>query len=332
MKKLLAAALLAMLGILPAQAQLFRAYLSLGGIDSNPCTLQDPCRLLPAALAAVASGGEIWMLDSANFNSAPVTINKSVSILAVPGVIGSVVATGGDAITIATAGVDVSLQNISFTPFTGNTNRNGVVMTSGARLALRNCRVLGFAAGRGVWVTTAAQVSVVDSYFRGNNGGIVLLNGPTAVITNSHFEQGSVGLELDTTTPTTTIATVSRSTFSRFIVAIVAYPHAPNSGVRLYVTDSVIEGNQSAGILASNPGQSGSIAYASVSNTLIHGSSNGLWATGTGARILASGNTITNNGNGMFQESGAVFESAGNNYSRGNINNTSGTVATIGTN
>ena len=40
-----------------AQAQLFRAYLAVAGNDANPCTVPAPCRLLPAALAAVADGG-----------------------------------------------------------------------------------------------------------------------------------------------------------------------------------------------------------------------------------------------------------------------------------
>ena len=60
----------------------FRAYLSSSGSDSNPCTVQQPCRLLPAALAAVADGGEIWILDSANFNAGTVAVAKSVSIVA----------------------------------------------------------------------------------------------------------------------------------------------------------------------------------------------------------------------------------------------------------
>ena len=38
------------------------------------------------------------MLDSANYNTGPVNVTKSVTILAVPGALGSVVATGGDAI------------------------------------------------------------------------------------------------------------------------------------------------------------------------------------------------------------------------------------------
>src|SRR4051812_32948641 len=92
----------AALGAPSAQAQLFRAYLSISGNDTNPCTLQAPCRLLPAALAAVADGGEVWMLDSGNYNTSVVSINKSVSIIAVPGQVGSLVATGGvSAISIA---------------------------------------------------------------------------------------------------------------------------------------------------------------------------------------------------------------------------------------
>ena len=59
-----------------AQAQAFRTYLSGSGNDANPCSLVAPCRLLPAAMAAVIDGGEIWMLDSANYNSGPVNVEQ----------------------------------------------------------------------------------------------------------------------------------------------------------------------------------------------------------------------------------------------------------------
>src|SRR6476659_4072782 len=93
--------LVAILSCAPAHAQVFRAYVASDGNDANPCTLQQPCRLLPAALTVVADGGEIWMLDSANYNTGQVNVTKSVTILAIPGAVGSVVATsGGDGITI----------------------------------------------------------------------------------------------------------------------------------------------------------------------------------------------------------------------------------------
>src|SRR3954471_13758221 len=93
----LSALAVASLLLLPsfAHALLFRAYLSVTGSDGNPCTVAAPCRLLPAALNAVANDGEIWILDSANFNTTTVNVTKSVSILAVPGAVGSIVATGG---------------------------------------------------------------------------------------------------------------------------------------------------------------------------------------------------------------------------------------------
>src|SRR4051794_14499929 len=108
--------MLVLCGPVAAQAQIFRAYLASSGNDANACTVAAPCRLLPAALAAVIDGGEIWMLDSANFNTGTVYITKSVSILAVPGQIGSIIAVGGQrALQIDTPDLHVGLRNLVFT-------------------------------------------------------------------------------------------------------------------------------------------------------------------------------------------------------------------------
>jgi len=68
------------------QAQIFRAYL--------------------------ASDGS----DAANYNTGSVNVTKSVSILAVPGAVGSVVSTGVEALRIVTAGLVVSLRNLVIVP------------------------------------------------------------------------------------------------------------------------------------------------------------------------------------------------------------------------
>jgi hypothetical protein len=114
-----------------ANAQLFRAYLASDGNDTNACTLAAPCRLLPAALSAVASGGEIRMLDSANYNNSttPVVITKSVSILAVPGAVGSVLAIGGPAISITAGSLNVELRNLVIVPLTEGGATHGILMT-----------------------------------------------------------------------------------------------------------------------------------------------------------------------------------------------------------
>src|SRR5258708_6370837 len=112
-----------------ACAQAFRTYLSLNGNDLNPCSVAPPCRLLPAALAAVQDGGEVWMLDSANFNTGPVAITKSVTILAVPGALGSIVALGGNAINIGTPPdntLRITLRNLNVLPYPGNEGFKGI--------------------------------------------------------------------------------------------------------------------------------------------------------------------------------------------------------------
>src|SRR5258706_7509409 len=166
----------------PAQAALFRAYLASDGSDANPCTLPAPCRLLPAALTAVADGGEIWMLDSANFNTGPVNVSKSVTMLAIPGAVGSILALGGDAFVINTGGVKVTLRHLVIVPFPGGGGTNGIHMTNGAGLTLEGCLIANLPQ-TGISVTTAAIVRITDTTIRDNgNQGVFLQDGAKATI------------------------------------------------------------------------------------------------------------------------------------------------------
>jgi regulator of protease activity HflC (stomatin/prohibitin superfamily) len=152
-----------------AGAQLFRAYLARRWPGRQPL---HPGRALPpvaAAHAAVANGGEIWLLDSANYNTAPVNITKSVTILAVPGAVGSVVAAGGNAINIATPGVKVVLRNLVIVPLPAAGGSNGIVMTAGAGLTIEQC-VLANLPDTASPLSGAATVRISDTTIRGNTG------------------------------------------------------------------------------------------------------------------------------------------------------------------
>jgi len=154
-------------------AGLFRVYLSFNGNDANPCTVQLPCRLLPAALAAVQDGGEIWMLDSANFNTAPVNINKGVKIFTIPGALGSVVGNGGDAIIINTTG-DVTLRNLQILNF--NAGVNGVTIQNAGAVHIEKTSIDGFSTEAGSCirfaVTNSVRLYVDDSFLRHCRNGI----------------------------------------------------------------------------------------------------------------------------------------------------------------
>ena len=202
-----------------AQALLFRAYVASDGNDANPCTLPQPCRLLPAALAAVADGGEIWMLDSANYNGGTVVVAKSVSIVAVPGAIGSVVATGGSAISIAAAGLTVSLRNVVIVPLSG-AGGNGVTMSGASILAVEDS-VFANLTGAGV-EAAAGRVRVSNSTFRNNHYAVLATANARADVASSKFTHNYVSVYSHAELATSSSISVSDSAFSMDDFSIVA--------------------------------------------------------------------------------------------------------------
>jgi len=323
-----ALAALLFLAAAPAQAQIFRAYLTLDGSDSNPCTLSLPCRLLPAALTAVADGGEIWMLDSANYNTGPVTIANAVTILAVPGALGSVVANGGDALTITATG-PVTLRNLNILPFSGNNNRVGVWKTSAGTLTVQDCNVFGLQVG--VVVQGAGNATVMRSVFRDNVTGIQAVDGATVGVWDTLFanHEGYAGRAVGNVS--TTRLSITRSV-SHNTLGVAFSAEAGNAGsVLLDVSEARIEGNDATatGIyLFTSPG---SVGIVNVSNSAINALDFGVYAFGNGTtKLFLAGNTITNNVTGVAQLGTAVAESAGNNAIRNNTVDVSGTLTGVG--
>jgi hypothetical protein len=74
-----AAVLLALIvTALPAQAQQVRAFVSGTGLDTNPCTLAQPCRTFQRAHDIAPANALIEALDPAGYQ--PLVINKGISI------------------------------------------------------------------------------------------------------------------------------------------------------------------------------------------------------------------------------------------------------------
>ena len=79
-----------------------RTFVSLAGLDTNPCSATQPCRTIQQALNAVSAGGDVIIMDTGGFGSA-LSINKACNIIAPDGVFG--VITGQ--ITIAAGASDI---------------------------------------------------------------------------------------------------------------------------------------------------------------------------------------------------------------------------------
>ncbi len=311
-----------------AQAQLFRAYLAIGGNDANPCTLPQPCRLLPAALAAVASGGEIWLLDSANYNTATVNVTKSVKILAVPGAVGSVVATGGPAISVATAGVDVALRNLVIVPLPGAGGTYGVHMTAGNSLTVEQCLLSGLSSD-GIRVVGAGVLKVVDTAIRVSGDGIALYDGARGTVTRAVISaSGHAGVHaIGSAAGTTTTVSIADSTLEGNLLGAVAWSMNATATVKLALSGSQLDRNgEGVGAVSQNDGPASAVVSG---NVVTHSGTYAVFSYNPAARVWASGNTIAANNYGISSLNGGVFESAGNNAVRNNATDQFGTVTVV---
>jgi len=289
---------------LAAHAQSFRAYLSVSGSDANPCTVAAPCRLLPSALNAIASGGEIWMLDSANFNSGTVNITKDASILAVPGVVGSLVAFGGGPALNISGGVNVKLRNVVVANNVTNPGTDGVVINGGS-LDIVETQVS--VPGSGV-VATNAIVRAHGSLFRDSGNGIVASGNFTVDVWSSRFSNiSSVGVwgHANTAAAAGKIS-VSDSSFVNAGNSIIANCENATATMKAVISrTSFTEGSYAI----------------SIQNL-----------SGSGARGTVTGSTFANHITALYSFGGGILESAGNNTaggSNGSIANA--TVTNIGT-
>jgi len=312
-----------------SQALLFRAYLAPGGSDSNPCTLVQPCRLLPAALSAVADGGEIWILDSANYNTSTVDVTKSVTILAVPGVVGSVVSTGGAAISIATADVSVTLRNLVIVPVPGSVGTSGIQMSNGFSLTVAQCLVASMTES-GIHVNTPALVTVTDTTILGNGtSGLFVEGGAHAVVAGATISlNGSTGIAVRGAASTTT-AEVSNTMLGGNLVGFWVTPFGASTSAKATLRSSqvVASTNDAIGVETGASGQS--LFLAATDNVVSNNGGAGIFVGGTGAKVWASGNVVSGNTYGLWQDPGSVFESAGDNAVRNNLTNKFGTISVV---
>lgn len=281
-----------------AQAQLFRAYVSGEGNDANPCTLPQPCRLLPAALAAMVDGGEIWMLDSANYNTSQVNISKSVTILAVPGALGSVVATGGgNAISINTASVKVTLRNLVLVHL--NSSVNGVNFLQGAELNVVDCDIANMQTAAIAAFAPGSKVNVARTQLRGSGVQGFLASGTVMASLDSVNVRGNqYGVLVDTGAQVSFSNSVSaNNSHSGLWVQV-----GGGGTARVTIVNSVLTGNAAYGIAMTTSNATDVLDMSITRSTVSHNATGLATNKNTaGATLVAvlSDSTVVNNAIGI---------------------------------
>lgn len=305
-----------------------RTFVRSDGIDSNACSILQPCRSFGAALLKTSVGGEIIVLDSAGYG--PVVINQSVSIVAPSGIYAGVSVSAGDGIAInGDAAAKVVLRGLTVNGLGGN---EGIHLLQGARLHIEACEISNMT-GNGISVESAgAEVFINDSIVRDNGAsGIIVTAIANVVIDRLHSERNNNGIFAENGNVTVRDSVVSRNTFYGIAIDTVG------SASTLAVENSMIVGNFADGIRAISQaagtldvvvtrnvivdndwgvavaGFSVGKVYAAVTDNIIKGSRNVGLLVVDSATATASGNTISRSGAAGIQSSFGIIRTRANN-------------------
>jgi hypothetical protein len=172
MSRIILAATLALAALFPAvsaQAQngtLTRSFVSSSGVDTNPCTITQPCATFAHAYTAIGANGIIAALDPGKYG--PITITGPVTING----------NGWAAITGPSSGVAITINAVS-----GNVTLigleidgagaadTGILFNSGSRLNIRDSAIQNFVFDGIKFAPTGASDLFVSNARTANNGG-----------------------------------------------------------------------------------------------------------------------------------------------------------------
>jgi hypothetical protein len=146
---------------LPVHAQPLRVFVSGLGLDTNPCTVTQPCRTFQQAYNTAAANGEIEVLDPAGYG--PLTITHGISIQGH--------GWGGISYTNSSCNVCAAIT-ISVTT-SDPVTLNGLVLDGAGP---------GGQMTNGIWITSAPSVQILNTVVRHFYIGIS--DQPTTITTN----------------------------------------------------------------------------------------------------------------------------------------------------
>ncbi|HLX29225.1 MAG TPA: right-handed parallel beta-helix repeat-containing protein [Casimicrobiaceae bacterium] len=263
------------------------------------------------------------MIDSANYNTAPVSITKSVTILAIPGALGSIVASGGDAIDIATANVRVTLRNLVVIEF--NAGVHGINFSNGTRLIVEECEINGIPQDA-IHVTAAgAGVVVKNSSIHNIAGAGVFIANASAGLDHVTFVSNNMGV----VAASSTSVTLNESLINNTNTGVTA-TESGGSGTRVTITDSVIRAS-TTGVSVSSPTAADKVRVTLSRTTLSHNPTGlDVEAASGDAAVTLDSNVMQNNTTAINMSGGTVFTLGNNvlNFSQNGV--VGGSLTTLG--
>lgn len=330
-----------------------RTFVASYGVDTNSCSLGQPCRTFTQALTLTASGGEIVALDSAGYG--PVTIDQSVSIIAAPGVYAGITASGG------LNGIDVTGGTVVLRGLSIGTLGSGAIGVNAydAKVSVEDCTISGFQMSGILSGGASGQLYVRDTTFRGTNYGIwISTSGTTATVHRANFQGHYTAVALSNGAE----ASISDSVFEDNLVGAAVQAADSGTTTKLTISNSVIFGASTSGGITAAATLGGTVwlqasgnrisrvgigmdirsdlsasAFASISgNAISNNFGTGIMLQGANTHATIVGNTVSNHATWGILVLHGASASISNNAISGNVEGIyaadSGTTVTVGGN
>jgi hypothetical protein len=304
------------------EASVPRAFVSISGSDTNPCSAVQPCRSFNQALTVVEASGEIVVQDSGGYSTG-FTITQSVTIDAA-GVNASVICTSDSDLCTINAGASdrVVLRGISF--HGANFNGNAIHVAQVGSLYVEHCSIAEFGngtalSGCGVRMQSGGNLFVTDTNVRAcRDAGLrVETSGATAtnlVAQDSVFEEDCFGIALQTGGPGAATGWVSNCTASRCCQGFFVGSNSSGPGnADLTLTNCRAFGDSQTGFAAQNLSGSAN-AIMRIANCVASGNAVGVTFVSQGngaAAVFGTGpgtNLITGNGSNGSTAASATLQ------------------------
>ena len=228
--------LLAVFAGAAAAAAVQRTFVSTGGNDGNACSISAPCRSFGAAIAQTQDKGEIVVLDSGGYG--PVVINKSIEIIAPPGIYAGVTAGAGTGIQVVSPAQTVALRGITINGL--GTGQFGIDVQFGGTITIDRCRIANFTQD-GLRFANAFALSLRDSDIRDNGGnGVAVTSGTHNTVERTTLrDNGNHGAD---------VSGATNVTFSDSVVVRNLQAGIHVAGALATITGGEIVGNSQHGV------------------------------------------------------------------------------------
>ena len=286
-----AALLVGLLSATLVHATAQRTFVSTAGMDNPACSLVAPCRAFGAAIAAVSPGGEVIALESGGYG--PVTITRSVSIIAPAGIYAGISVLSGDGVTVNAPAATVLLRGISIS---GQGGSSGISVQAAARLRVENCVISGMASD-GIHLTAAgAELIVLDTIVRDNGGTGIGVGADLPSISLNHVRSEHNAVDGFHVAPAPgslgAIATVADSVFTYNGANGIGADTLPGATTTITVERSVMASNGGDGFVVTESDGSG---VATVSRSTINDNGGTGISMGGNMQGTASDNVLKRN-------------------------------------